>query len=59
MVAPVKRMLELNKRLRETVRREGEELERRIERTDREIDELVYRLYGLTEEEIRVVQRQG
>ena len=51
-VALVERMLELNKRLRE-------ELERRIERTDREIDELVYRLYGLTEEERRVVEGNG
>jgi len=52
-------MLELNKRLKGAVGREREELERSVERTAREIDELVYRLYGLTEEEIRVVQRQG
>jgi len=48
-------MLELNKRLERTVGREREELERRIEGTDGEIDELVYRLYGLTEEEIGAV----
>ena len=52
-------MLELNKRLKDAVGRERGELERRIERTDREIDELVYRLYGLTEEEIGIVERQG
>ena len=52
----VERMLELNKRLKGAVGREREELERRIERTDREIDELVYELYGLTEEERRVVE---
>ena len=28
----------------------------RIERTDRLIDQVVYRLYGLTEEEIKIVQ---
>ena len=56
LVAPVERMLELNKRLKDAVGREREELERRIERTDREIDELVYELYGLTEEEIRIVE---
>ena len=28
----------------------------RIERTDRLIDQIVYRLYGLTEEEIKIVQ---
>ena len=49
-------MLELNKRLKGAVGREREELERRIKRTDGDIDELVYRLYGLTEEEIRVVE---
>ena len=55
----VERMLELNKRLKGAVGREREELERRIERTDREIDELVYELYGLAEEEIRVVERHS
>ena len=32
-------------------------LERQIEATDREIDRLVYELYGLTEEEIRIVEK--
>jgi hypothetical protein len=31
-------------------------LERQIASTDREIDQLVYELYGLTEEEIRIVE---
>ena len=31
-------------------------LQRQIEATDREIDRLVYELYGLTEEEIRIVE---
>ncbi len=31
-------------------------IERRIEATDRHIDELVYRLYGLTAEEIGIVE---
>jgi len=59
LVALVERMLELNRRLRDAVGRGREELERKIERTDGEIDELVYKLYGLTEEEIAVVERQG
>jgi len=29
-----------------------------IENTDREIDQMVYRLYGLTEEEIKIVENQ-
>ena len=57
LVALVERMLELNKQLKGAVGREREELERRLERADREIDELVYRLYRLMEEE-RVVERE-
>jgi len=33
--------------------------QRQIDATDREIDKLVYELYGLTEEEIGVVERNG
>jgi hypothetical protein len=35
---------------------EKERLARQIESTDRAIDALVYQLYGLTEEEIRIVE---
>ena len=31
-------------------------LQRQIDATDRQIDQLVYELYGLTEEEIRIVE---
>jgi type II restriction/modification system DNA methylase subunit YeeA len=32
------------------------ELDRKIERTDELIDEIVYELYGLTDEEIEIVE---
>lgn len=32
------------------------ELQSQINQNDREIDQLVYRLYGLTEEEIKIVE---
>jgi hypothetical protein len=32
-----------------------EQIQREIDATDRQIDELVYRLYGLTDEEICIV----
>jgi hypothetical protein len=32
------------------------ELKAKIETTDKEIDRMVYALYGLTEEEIRIVE---
>ena len=57
MVALVTQMLDLNKKLLE-VRLEQERtmLSRQIEATDAAIDKLVYELYGLTEEGIRMVE---
>jgi hypothetical protein len=53
----VSRMLELHARVRTAVPGEGKRaLERRIRETEREIDELVYDLYGLTEAERRIVK---
>jgi len=37
---------------------EKERLEKKIEATDREIDQRVYDLYGLTEEAIEVVEEK-
>jgi type II restriction/modification system DNA methylase subunit YeeA len=33
-----------------------EQIEREIDATDRQIDQLVYQLYGLTDDEIRIVE---
>lgn len=57
MVSLVERMLDMHKRLTET--KAGHEktlLQRQIEATDKQIDRLVYELYGLTEEEIKIVE---
>jgi len=57
MVSLVEEMLDLHERLAEA--REPQIrtiLERRIEAVDRRIDEVVYELYGLTDEEIRIVE---
>jgi hypothetical protein len=52
----VDRMQELNKRLTATKNpNDKTKLEREIEATDLQIDQLVYELYGLTEDEIKVV----
>ncbi|MBI5058810.1 hypothetical protein HZB60_03380 [candidate division KSB1 bacterium] len=60
MVKLVETMLELNRRLPETKSPvEQEKLARRIAATDREIDVLVYELYGLSEAEIRLVEGQN
>ena len=57
MVSLVETMLELHKRLASAkTPRDKEMLSRQIESTDGAIDRLVYELYGLTEEEIRIVE---
>jgi len=57
MVALVERMLELHKQQAAARTPADRELyARQIQATDKEIDALVYELYGLTEEEIRVVE---
>jgi hypothetical protein len=55
IVSLVESMLELKKRLPRTPQ-EKERGKREIEATDAEIDQLVYELYGLTDEEIRIVE---
>jgi len=57
MVTLVDRMLDLHKKKAAAKdSAEGERIDRLIDATDREIDQLVYGLYGLTEEEIRIVE---
>jgi len=57
MVSLVERMLELHKRLAQAQTSTDRDLyQRQIESTDRQIDALVYELYGLTKEEIAVIE---
>ena len=59
MVRLVGQMLELNKKLAESkVPQITAMLRRQIESTDRHIDQLVYKLYDLTEEEIKIVESE-
>ncbi len=55
-VALVDNMLDWHKQLPDLTGEALRIVNARIERTDREIDELVYRLYGLTEDEVAVVE---
>ena len=59
MVSLVEQMLSLNKQL-QTAKTDHEKtsLQRQIDVTDKQIDLLVYELYGLTEDEIRIVEGQ-
>ena len=59
MVQLVEQMLSLNKQLAES--KTGHEqtlLQRQIDATDRQIDKLVYELYELTSEEIKIIEGQ-
>ncbi len=57
IVALVERMLNLQKKLAAAKNpNDKTNLQRETEATDRQIDQLVYKLYGLTEEEIKIVE---
>jgi len=57
MISLVTQMLDLNKRLQDAkLEHEKTLLSRQVEATDAAIDALVYELYGLTAEEIRIVE---
>jgi hypothetical protein len=57
LVALVQQMLDLHKQLSAAkTPHEKAALQRQIDATDRQIDQLVYELYGLTDDEIRIVE---
>ena len=57
MVALAERMLDLHERVHcATIPADKKLYQRRIEAADKEIDAMVYDLYGLTEEEIAIVE---
>jgi len=60
MVQSVEQMLSLHKQLNVgKTTHEKTALQRQIDATDRQIDQLVYELYELTDEEIRIVEESG
>jgi len=60
MVALVERMLELSKRKHSgnLAPSELDRLDREIAATDAEMDDLVYELYGISDEERRIVETE-
>ncbi len=59
MVGLVETMLKLHKDLpKAKTPHEQESLQRQIAATDKQIDQLVYELYGLTQEEISTVETE-
>lgn len=49
-------MLALHQRLQQAVGAEREQLQRQIDKTDREIDALVYRFYGINDAEQAILR---
>jgi hypothetical protein len=59
IISLVDRMLDLNKKLAEARTPQIKEmLRRQIESTDRPINQLIYELYDLTEEEIKIIESE-
>jgi hypothetical protein len=59
LIKLVDKILDLNKRLNEIGDKKTDKrkrIEEEIERTDKEIDELVYKLYGITEKEKKIIE---
>jgi hypothetical protein len=57
LTTAVETMLALNSRLSvELNPHRREQIQREIDATDRQIDQLVYELYGLSDDEIRIVE---
>lgn len=54
--AYVKVMLDLNNKIKAARGAEKDQIQRQIEKTDREIDDIVYELYGITDEERRIIE---
>ena len=53
-------MLTLNKQIQDTkTPHDKEMIQRQIDSTDKQIDRLVYELYGLSDEEIKIVEESA
>jgi hypothetical protein len=57
IVALVDIMLELNKKKHTAKGEEKEQIQRQIDKTDGEIDAIVYSLYGITEAEKKLIEQ--
>jgi len=49
-------ILDLNKKVQGAKGNEKERIQKQIDKTDREIDEIVYKLYCITDEERKIIE---
>jgi type I restriction-modification system DNA methylase subunit len=59
LVALVDIMLDLNKKTQSAKGNEKEQIQRQIDKTDKEIDDIVYKLYGISEEERKIIEAEA
>ncbi len=60
MITLVEQMLSLNRQIASSnLEQQKRVIQRQIDATDKQIDQLVYKLYGLTEEEIKTVESEN
>jgi type I restriction-modification system DNA methylase subunit len=59
LVSLVDVMLDLNKKIQTAKGSQKDQIQRQITKTDKEIDEIVYKLYGITEEERKIIDTQN
>ena len=59
LVALVNVMLNLNKKVQTVKGDEKDQIQSQIEKTDREIDEMVYDLYGITKIERKIIEGES
>lgn len=58
LIALVDVMLDLNKKIQIAKGSRKDQIQRQTEKTDKEIDDLVYKLYGITEKERMVIEEK-
>ena len=51
-------MLDLNKKIQTVKGSQKDQIQRQIEKIDKEIDNIVYKLYNITNEERKIVERK-
>ena len=59
LVALVDVMLDLNKKIQTAKGNAKEQIQRQIAITDSKIDEIVYKLYNITEQERKIIEQSG
>ena len=59
IVSLVDIMIDLNKNIQTAKGNEKEQVQKQIDQTDNEIDTLVYKLYGLTDKEIKIIEESA